>query len=215
LLIASASNAAPINFELNATVAAGTSVPFDITPGTKFVGTFSFDPASPGPAYPEIYELRFVISGTTLIAPQFQILVDNDLQRRIDIAGRIADPTNTPDSDFNGIGDNILISCIPNQPFCGTVAGYGDFEFQPQIVFFDQTNHFNSTALPADVATWNDFEFREMSILFKDVVSGRTQYVGAYISYLSAVPEASALVYLAVVLASSTAIRRATRGVKQ
>lgn len=192
-MIATYAEAAPIILQFKATVADGASVPFAVLPGESIDVEISFESGGAGPVYPQATGMRFEIAGKILQNQGFEIRVEDDRQRSIDIAGRIADPDNTPDTDFNELGDNIIISCQVGGPlFCGSIAGDSDFVFRPLLVFSGPPSLLDSTKLTIDESAWNSFPLREMSLLFQNVNTGNAvEYVGAYIGEIHQVPEPS------------------------
>jgi hypothetical protein len=187
-------HAAPVTFRFDATVATGANLPFIVAPGDTITTTFTFQPGSSGPIYSQSNVIRFGVAGTILDLPEFQIRVANDERRWIDHPGRIADPNNTPDVDFNEIGDNIGASCLDGGPlFCGAVPGHSNFVFRPVLVFANENGLLSSNELLADPNVWNAFSLREMFLMFKNVDTGSTTYVGAYIGQIEQIPEPSTL----------------------
>jgi hypothetical protein len=182
--------AAPVTFRFDATVADGTDLPFNVSQGDVIEGTISFESGSPGPIYPQFHGMRFGVAGMTLQADEFEIEVENDRQIWIDVPGRIADPDNAPDTDFNDIGDNIVVSCQGGGPlFCGSIEESSSFVFRPLLVLSDQETVLDSSDLSTDANFLNAFSQREMSIIFKNLGTGETTYVGAYIGQFQQVPE--------------------------
>ena len=193
------SDAATVTFQFEATVASafptdgGADLPFAISPGDSIVTTMTFQPDSNGPVYPQTGTMRFDVAGNVLTVSEFQIFVANDQQLWIDHPGRIADPNNTPDVDINAVGDNIIASCLDGgSDFCGTVLESSSIGFRPVVVFADlDPLLLTSDDLLADPNVWSAFSLREMSLLFKNVNTGGTNYVGAYIRGVQEVPETS------------------------
>jgi hypothetical protein len=182
--------AAPLTFQFSAVVADDTDLPFVVSQGDVIHGSFSFEPGSSSGNYPQIGGLLFDIAGVSLSAQEYEVLVQNDQQRWIDVAGRIADPNNTPDVDFNATGDSIVLMCQGSgASYCGVVDGYSNYVVRPLLAFSDEPSLISSTDLTGDVSVWNAFSLRELSLIFKNVDTGELAYVGAYISQIQQVPE--------------------------
>ena len=192
--------AAPVTFEFTAEVASafptngGTWVPYSVSPGDLIRGSFTFEPAVSGPVYPQSGEMRFELAGNVLETSGFELSVENDELRAIDLSGRIADPNNTPDIDFNETGDNIIATCQSSSAlFCGTDAAHSDLVFRPLAVLSGQDSLLSSDDLVADLSLWNAFPLREMSLLFRDTNTQQDiYYIGAYVGRIRAVPEPAA-----------------------
>lgn len=208
LWASSMAKAAPVTLRFEAVVASvpasgnAINLPFELSIGETLVGSITFEPGTNGPIYQQIGVFRVDIGGIRLSLPGFQILVGNDQQLYIDQPGRVADPGNTPDVDVNAIGENIIVSCSDGGSlYCGTVPGSVNVGYRPLLVLTDYSPLFlSSNELIADVNVWNAFDNQEMAILFKDIDTNATAYVGAYISQLQQVPEPSTAILITVLM---------------
>jgi hypothetical protein len=212
-LIASAISAAPVTFRFEAEVASafptrdGAGFPFTVSAGDVISATLTIEPGSPGPIYPQLGSIQFKISGTALVASDFQIKIAHGEDIGIDVPGRIADPNNTPDADGAPIGDSVYVSCSEDGPlFCGVIPDYSDLVFRPTVVFAEPASLLNSTDLATDTWIWNQFSRREMSLLIRDANTGNDiYYIGAYVGPLNLVPEPSSAHLIFILACALTA----------
>jgi hypothetical protein len=193
-------HAAPVRFRFEAEVASafpsegGANLPFTIVPGDLITGIVTFEPGSRGPTFSQSGGMTFEIHGIALETADYQITVAHNSEIGIDVPGRIADPNNTPDVDGAPIGDNINLSCLTDGAlYCGSVVGHSNIRSRPNIVFSEPALVLNSNDLISDLAIWRSFSRREMSLLFRDINTGSTTYVGAYVSSIEEIPEPSTL----------------------
>jgi hypothetical protein len=65
----------------------------------------------------------------------------------------------------------------------------------------------DSSDLTADLAMWNTFSFREMSLLFVDAVTSGEVYIGAYVGAVQLIPEPYTLYLATPVIAILLSLR--------
>src|SRR5690606_22326407 len=124
------SDAAPVTFQFEATIATVdvsenfTGLPFEVAEGDTIRAALTLSSLGTGPAYTQPTSLRFWIGNMPLVAPAWDVLVSNDEIMGIDLVGRIAEPSTTPDHEGNPIGDTIYLRGIANQPFAGEIPGH-------------------------------------------------------------------------------------------
>ncbi len=184
----------------------GTNLPFNASVGDTLAATFTFDPASGGPLYPQPGTMQFVLGGETLKIAGFQIAVRNDYSpNQIPLTGSIADPANTPIVDQGpGISDHISLTCLTQGVFnCGTIPSHSELAYRPTVVLAGLADILSSQDLTANVAAWNSFTFREMSLSFVDLDTNGETYLGAYIGPLHAIPEPGTQFMVAGVIGAS------------
>ena len=198
LAAASLANAAPVTFRFEAEVASvsGVPLPFPVTIGDDISAKLTFETSAAGSPYVQSLGIEFSLSGSLLQLSEYRIRVaDDDFPGPTDIRGRIADPLNTPIVDFRPIiNDNVIISSnldfLPSAGVLpGTVIGLPHLSFAPVVVLAFPDDVLTTNVLPDDIASWNDFTFREMSLSFVNALSGDRTYVGAYLRSFYSVPE--------------------------
>lgn len=216
--------AAPVEFRFEAEVASvlprnrdgstNLSLPFAVTIGDTIVATFSFEPATGGPNYPQAGVLRFEIGGEVVEVPQYLIEVHNEsVPDAEDLRGRIADPGNTPIVDLGpGTADLMSLSCDSTQDlFCGLVPGHEQLSVWPVIQFTTDNEILSSNDLVADLSVWNGFTFREMFLSFRNSETGGETYIGAYVGAVELVPETRTISLAIVGILSWVSMSRTRR----
>ena len=198
--MAAGAGATPVTFGFEAEVASiidrggGAMLPFGIVAGDPISTSFVLDTFTDGPQYSQAGLLSFEVAGHEFSLPNFLVSVENNhIPDAVPQRGRIADPMNTPIADQGpGISDRISLACDGLFTLtCGVLSEGGDIKFSPQIGLSGELTTIDSSELLTDLATWNAFSFREMSLLFRNEVTGGTTRIGAYVGPLSIVPEPS------------------------
>lgn len=193
------SRAAQVTFAFDAHVASvgsvrgGADLPFSVSTDDTLTATFTFEPSTGGPLYPQLGVLQFVLGGETLELSGYEIGVFNDnFPIAVPRTGDIAEPGKFRFGDQGpGSSDNISLSCLrtPAVFTCGTVPAHNRLAYRPSILLAGSDDLLSSTDLTATVAIWNSFTFREMSLYFIDTNTGGETFIGAYIGPLRAIPE--------------------------
>jgi hypothetical protein len=201
--------AAPVTFRFESEVASvlpnrgGADLPFDVSEGDSLVTTFSFEPASGGPEYPQSGLIQFAINGHVLAISGYNISVqDNELTSGL-ARGRIADPIHAPiDDDPGGSRDNIFLGCLPHSTpeefFCGSLTINPAIVFRPTVGLSNEDDLISSDKLSTDLAIWNQFSFREMSLSFVNTITNGETYVGAFVGSVKLVPEPGTILLVLV-----------------